>query len=158
MHMRKFKLWLPIISTEYKAQHTTDKTFSIPSHTLNPVHSYTILTELSWFLRWDDDIKMDLREMGWVWIGFMWLRVGATGCEHDNKSGFCKIWISCSQEVCSVTLLGCIRCSVTVYVNIYEHIGWPWNIAKLQVIIRDLISSEKYISVGHNLNCLCSHV
>jgi hypothetical protein len=31
--------------------------------------------------------------------------------------------------------------------------------AKLQVIIHGLILSEKYISVGHNFNCLlCSYV
>jgi hypothetical protein len=29
--------------------------------------------------RWEDDIKMDLREIGWVWIGFIWLRIGTSG-------------------------------------------------------------------------------
>jgi hypothetical protein len=31
--------------------------------------------------RWEDGIRMDLREIDWrVWIGFSWLRIG-TGCE-----------------------------------------------------------------------------
>jgi hypothetical protein len=31
--------------------------------------------------RWEDGIRMDLREIGWgMWIGFGWLRIG-TGCE-----------------------------------------------------------------------------
>jgi hypothetical protein len=30
--------------------------------------------------RWEDGIKMDLREIGWgVWSGFNWLRIGAVG-------------------------------------------------------------------------------
>jgi hypothetical protein len=30
--------------------------------------------------RWEDGIKMDLREVGWgVWSGFTWLRIGITG-------------------------------------------------------------------------------
>jgi hypothetical protein len=30
--------------------------------------------------RWEDGIRMDLREMGWgVWSGFSWLRIGAGG-------------------------------------------------------------------------------
>jgi hypothetical protein len=30
--------------------------------------------------RWEDNIKMDLREMGErVWSGFIWLRIGTTG-------------------------------------------------------------------------------
>jgi hypothetical protein len=30
--------------------------------------------------RWEDDIKMDLQEMGWeAWIGFIWLRIGTGG-------------------------------------------------------------------------------
>jgi hypothetical protein len=31
--------------------------------------------------RWEDGIKMDLREIGWggVWIGFTWLRIGIVG-------------------------------------------------------------------------------
>jgi hypothetical protein len=31
--------------------------------------------------RWEDGIKMDLREIGWggrVWSGFIWLRIGIT--------------------------------------------------------------------------------
>jgi hypothetical protein len=31
--------------------------------------------------RWEDEIRMDLREIGWgMWIGFIWLRIG-TGDE-----------------------------------------------------------------------------
>jgi hypothetical protein len=31
-------------------------------------------------LRWEDNIKMDLREVGWVaWTGSMWLRIGTGG-------------------------------------------------------------------------------
>jgi hypothetical protein len=30
--------------------------------------------------RWEDGIKMDLREIGWgVWSGFSWLRIGTDG-------------------------------------------------------------------------------
>jgi hypothetical protein len=31
--------------------------------------------------RWDDGIKMDLKEIGWggLWIGFGWLRIGTYG-------------------------------------------------------------------------------
>jgi hypothetical protein len=30
--------------------------------------------------RWEDGIKMDLRELGWgVWSGFTWLRIGIVG-------------------------------------------------------------------------------
>jgi hypothetical protein len=31
--------------------------------------------------RWEDGIKMDLKEIGWggVWIGFTWLRIGIFG-------------------------------------------------------------------------------
>jgi hypothetical protein len=30
--------------------------------------------------RWEDGIKMDLREIGWgVWSGFAWLRIGTVG-------------------------------------------------------------------------------
>jgi hypothetical protein len=31
--------------------------------------------------RWEDNIRMDLREMEWkkVWTGFMWLRIGTSG-------------------------------------------------------------------------------
>jgi hypothetical protein len=32
-------------------------------------------------LRWDDNIKMDVKELGWeVWTGLIWLRIGK-GCE-----------------------------------------------------------------------------
>jgi hypothetical protein len=31
-------------------------------------------------LRWEDWIKMDLREIGWeVWSGFTWFRIGIVG-------------------------------------------------------------------------------
>jgi hypothetical protein len=36
--------------------------------------------------RWEDGIRMDLREMGWGWIGFYSLRIGAGG---DKLSGSC---------------------------------------------------------------------
>jgi hypothetical protein len=30
--------------------------------------------------RWEDNIRMDLREIGWVvWTGLIWLRIGTTG-------------------------------------------------------------------------------
>jgi hypothetical protein len=30
--------------------------------------------------RWEDNIKMDLREVGWgAWTGSMWLRIGTGG-------------------------------------------------------------------------------
>jgi hypothetical protein len=30
--------------------------------------------------RWEDGIKVDLREVGWgVWSGFIWLRIGTVG-------------------------------------------------------------------------------
>jgi hypothetical protein len=30
--------------------------------------------------RWEDGIKMDLREIGWkVWSGFIWFRIGTVG-------------------------------------------------------------------------------
>jgi hypothetical protein len=45
---------------------------------------------------WMKNIKIDLREMGWVVrIGLMWLRIGASGglCKHGNEpSGFIKFW------------------------------------------------------------------
>jgi hypothetical protein len=31
--------------------------------------------------RWKDNIKMDLKEVGWAWIGLIWLRIG-TGVGH----------------------------------------------------------------------------
>jgi hypothetical protein len=31
-------------------------------------------------LRWEDNIKMDLQEVGWgAWTGLIWLRIGAGG-------------------------------------------------------------------------------
>jgi hypothetical protein len=29
--------------------------------------------------RWVDNIKMDIREIGWMWIGLIWLRIGTSG-------------------------------------------------------------------------------
>jgi hypothetical protein len=30
--------------------------------------------------KWEDNIKTDLREIGWVvWTGFIWLRTGTSG-------------------------------------------------------------------------------
>jgi hypothetical protein len=30
--------------------------------------------------RWEDGIKMDIKEIGWgVWSGFTWLRIGTVG-------------------------------------------------------------------------------
>jgi hypothetical protein len=30
--------------------------------------------------RWEDNIKMDLQEVGWdAWTGFVWFRIGAGG-------------------------------------------------------------------------------
>jgi hypothetical protein len=37
--------------------------------------------------RWVDNIKIDLREDGMVWIGLIWLKIGTSGgsCEHGNE-------------------------------------------------------------------------
>jgi hypothetical protein len=48
--------------------------------------------------RWEDGMRMDLREIGWrVWIGFDWLRIG-TECEcSDEASGCCATeLVSCN--------------------------------------------------------------
>jgi hypothetical protein len=29
--------------------------------------------------RWEDNTKMDLREIGWVWAGLIWLRIETSG-------------------------------------------------------------------------------
>jgi hypothetical protein len=29
--------------------------------------------------RWEDNIRMDLREIGRVWTGLVWLRIGTSG-------------------------------------------------------------------------------
>jgi hypothetical protein len=46
--------------------------------------------------RWVDNIKMDLREIGWdgvELIGWIWLRIGTSSCEHGiEPSGFIKGW------------------------------------------------------------------
>jgi hypothetical protein len=48
--------------------------------------------------RWVDNIRMDLREIGWdgmVWIGLIWLRTGTLegSCEHGNETaGSIKCW------------------------------------------------------------------
>jgi hypothetical protein len=39
--------------------------------------------------RWENGIRIDLREIGWrVWNGFSWLRLGTGGglCEHGDES------------------------------------------------------------------------
>ena len=34
------------------------------------------------FIRWEDNIKMDIQEVGWgTWTGLIWLRIG-TGGRH----------------------------------------------------------------------------
>jgi hypothetical protein len=30
-------------------------------------------------IRWEDNIKMDLQEVGWAWTGLSWLRIGTGG-------------------------------------------------------------------------------
>jgi hypothetical protein len=46
--------------------------------------------------RWEDNIRMNLREVGWVlWTGLIWLKIGTVEgpCEHGNKpSGTIKCW------------------------------------------------------------------
>jgi hypothetical protein len=29
--------------------------------------------------RWEDNIKMDLQDVGWAWTGLSWLRIGTGG-------------------------------------------------------------------------------
>jgi hypothetical protein len=30
--------------------------------------------------RWEDNIRLDRREIGWkVWVGFIWLKIGTSG-------------------------------------------------------------------------------
>jgi hypothetical protein len=46
--------------------------------------------------RWEDNIKMDLTNIGLeVWTGFIWRKTGTSGgpCEYGNKpSGSIKCW------------------------------------------------------------------
>jgi hypothetical protein len=37
----------------------------------------------TWY-SWEDDTKMNAKEIGFVWTGLIWLRIGANGrlCEH----------------------------------------------------------------------------
>jgi hypothetical protein len=28
--------------------------------------------------RWEDNIRVGLREIGWMWTGFIWLRIGTS--------------------------------------------------------------------------------
>jgi hypothetical protein len=37
---------------------------------------------------WEDNIKVDLREMGWMWTVVIWPRIQASGglLEHGNKT------------------------------------------------------------------------
>ena len=30
-------------------------------------------------LRWEDNIKMDIQEVGWEWSGLIWFRIGTGG-------------------------------------------------------------------------------
>jgi hypothetical protein len=48
--------------------------------------------------RWDDNIKMDLKEGGWeVWTGFIWLRIGTSGVALVNM--VMNLWaINCREE------------------------------------------------------------
>jgi hypothetical protein len=40
--------------------------------------------------RWEDGIRMDLREIGWGrWIGFNWLRIGTSDECGDKPLGSC---------------------------------------------------------------------
>ena len=35
--------------------------------------------------RWEDNIKMDLQEVGGVETGWSWLRIGTGTCEYSNE-------------------------------------------------------------------------
>jgi hypothetical protein len=35
--------------------------------------------------RWEDNIRMDLRGIGWVWTGCMWLRIGGRTLLHGVR-------------------------------------------------------------------------
>jgi hypothetical protein len=44
-------------------------------------------------LRWNDKIKMDLREIGWGGVDWIHLAEDRGPCEHDNKlSGYVNYW------------------------------------------------------------------
>jgi hypothetical protein len=45
----------------------------------NIINAYRILVRIS--DRWEDNIKMDLREVGWggAWTGSIWFRIGTGG-------------------------------------------------------------------------------
>jgi hypothetical protein len=63
--------------------------------------------------RWEDGIRMDLREICRVWIGFSWLRIrtGAGSCKYGDETAgsgatesvsqlyifpvFCALWREC---------------------------------------------------------------
>jgi hypothetical protein len=32
-----------------------------------------------WRHKWQDNIEMDLKEAGWMWRGFIWIRTGTSG-------------------------------------------------------------------------------
>jgi hypothetical protein len=49
--------------------------------------------------RWEDNIKMDLEEVGWgAWTGLVWLRIGkvAGSCECSNEL---SVSIKCGEFV-----------------------------------------------------------
>jgi hypothetical protein len=64
--------------------------------------------------RWEDNIKMDLKEVGWrVWTGFIWLRIGTIGgsCEHMVSIkcweflGWLSIWWLFKKDLVKGTVL-----------------------------------------------------
>jgi hypothetical protein len=65
--------------------------------------------------RWEDNIKMDLQEVGVVGTGWSWLRVGTGGGHlllrqgtfglHKNAGNFltgCKDWLAYQEGLCCV--------------------------------------------------------
>jgi len=50
--------------------------------------------------RWEDNIKMDLQQVGWMaWTGLIWLRIGTGG-------GHCKVGNEPSDSIKCGELLG----------------------------------------------------
>jgi hypothetical protein len=56
--------------------------------------------------RWEDDIRIELRETGWkMWSGCIWLRIGtpvAGCCEHDNEPSVSN-FLNSSQGILLMT-------------------------------------------------------
>jgi hypothetical protein len=47
--------------------------------------------------RWEDNIKMDLKEVGWrAWTEFIWLRIGASGVALVNM--IMNLWATKCRE------------------------------------------------------------